>query len=314
VSVSSADPLIGAYAAELRLLRKLSAHTCDAYVGDVLSFAAFLEPAAGAHAPKPATRSFPHLVAASNGDIVRFVMKLTGKNAYTAASVRRKLSALQSFYEYLRRSGRRPDNPATDVPVPKLAQRLPQVLEPQDVSRLLRVRAAGQPQLQRLRDAAIMELLYASGIRRGEAAALNLEDIDLAKRTLRVTGKRNKQRLVLINNTAADALRAYLSVRPRTSDPALFVGRSKRRLSDHQIWVIFGTFVKLSGIGKKATPHVMRHSFATHLLENGADLMTIKELLGHASLATTQIYTNLSLQHMRSTYDKAHPRDKDRAR
>jgi integrase/recombinase XerC len=120
----------------------------------------------------------------------------------------------------------------------------------------------------------------------------------------------NKQRTVLINDAAAEAMRQYLGHRPRTNDDAFFVGRRGRRLGVRAIWSVVKTVEKLSGLSLHATPHVMRHSFATHLLENGADLMTIKELLGHESLATTQIYTNVSVEHTRKTDDSAHPRDK----
>ncbi|MBD5657695.1 MAG: tyrosine-type recombinase/integrase, partial [Candidatus Eremiobacteraeota bacterium] len=132
----------------------------------------------------------------------------------------------------------------------------------------------------------------------------------LDRRAMRVTGKGNKQRTVLINVAAADAMRAYLGHRPRTSDEAFFVGRRGLRMGVRAIWVVVKTIERLSGLTVHVSPHVMRHSFATHLLENGADLMTIKELLGHESLATTQIYTNVSIEHMRSTYDRSHPRDK----
>ncbi|MBV8246547.1 MAG: tyrosine-type recombinase/integrase [Candidatus Eremiobacteraeota bacterium] len=174
----------------------------------------------------------------------------------------------------------------------------------------MRTRVAIKDNVQRLRDIAIMELLYASGIRRAELVGLNLSDVDLERRVMRVVGKGNKQRMVFINRAASDAIRNYLGVRPRTVDEALFLSRRKQRLSHRQAWVVFRTFAQLSGLTKHVTPHVMRHSFATHLLENGADIMTIKELLGHESLSTTQIYTNVSLEHMRRSYEEAHPRDR----
>jgi len=183
-----------------------------------------------------------------------------------------------------------------------------------DVTRLLRTRIAGKTEFQRLRDVAIMELLYASGIRRAELVGLNLSDVDLERRRMRVIGKGNKQRTVFINHAAADAIRNYLGVRPRTSDEALFLSRRKQRLSHRQAWVVFRDFAQIAGLTMHVTPHVMRHSFATHLLENGADIMTIKELLGHESLSTTQIYTNVSLEHMRRSYEEAHPRDRTEER
>ncbi len=180
-----------------------------------------------------------------------------------------------------------------------------------EVTRLLKTRpAAGKSEFQLRRDVAMMELLYASGIRRAELVGLNLSDVDLDRRVMRVIGKGNKQRTVFMNQTAADAIRIYLGVRPRTADEALFLSRRKSRLSHRQAWVVFREYAQLSGLQKHVTPHVMRHSFATHLLENGVDIVTIKELLGHESLSTTQIYTNVSLEHMRRSYEEGHPRDR----
>jgi site-specific recombinase XerD len=259
----------------------------------------------------PKTARFVKLAKADTSDIRRFVMELMGPRKYTATSVRRKIAALRSFFSLQKREGRRSDNPAQDVPPPKAAKRLPQVMSEAEVSKLLRIKVAGKDPIQKLRNAAIMELLYASGIRRAELVGLNLSDVDLDRRLMRVIGKGNKQRTVFINQAAADAIRSYLNVRPRSSDEGLFLSRRKTRLSHRQAWVIFREFAQLAGLVKHVTPHVMRHSFATHLLENGADLMTIKELLGHESLSTTQIYTNVSLEHMRRNYEEAHPRDRN---
>ena len=292
---SPTDPVIAAYALELRLGRNLSPRTCEAYARDVEQFTAFLE------------RDAP---SATTSEIRRFVMHLMGERAYGAVAVRRKLASLRSFFEYVRREGMRSDNPARYVPSPKAEKRLPKVLSEGEVEKLLHTTVAGRTDFQRLRDRAIMELLYASGIRRAELVGLDLADVDLERRIMRVTGKGSKQRVVLITDAAAEAMRAYLGVRPRTSDEGFFLSRRKQRLSHRMMWEIFNTFVRLSGLAKHATPHVMRHSFATHLLENGADIMTIKELLGHESLATTQIYTNVSLEHIRRSYDNAHPRQR----
>jgi site-specific recombinase XerD len=157
-------------------------------------------------------------------------------------------------------------------------------------------------------------LLYASGVRRAEVVSMNLEDVDLSTRTIRIMGKGRKQRLVIINRTTADAFRDYLNVRPASKDSAFFLGQTKRRLSTRHLWEIFHRIHTLSGISPKASPHTLRHSFATHLLEHGVDLITIQELLGHESVATTQIYTNVSYEHKKRAYDEAHPRDRDKQR
>lgn len=299
-----ADPTIAEFAAYLRLERGQSARTSEEYARDVELFGLYLEPG------HPRTAPFLRLGQTTASDIRRFVMELMGPRKYTPVSVRRKLAALRAYFALQKREARRPDNPAADVPPPKAPKRLPQVMSEPEVVTLLGARRAGKSDFQRLRDVAMMELLYASGIRRAELVGLNVSDVDLERRTMRVIGKGNKQRMVFLNVAAAEAIRAYLGVRPRTTDEALFVSRRKSRLSHRQAWVIFREFAQLSGLTKHVTPHVMRHSFATHLLENGVDIVTIKELLGHESLATTQIYTNVSLEHMRRSYEQAHPRDR----
>ncbi|HMD02143.1 MAG TPA: site-specific tyrosine recombinase/integron integrase [Candidatus Baltobacteraceae bacterium] len=288
------DPLIEAHRAYLQLERGRSALTVEAYGRDLELFKRFLRGAIRDAKPT---------------DIRRFIVELSGARNYSMVSVRRKLSSLKSFYKYLKTEGIRDDDPAVHIPAPKVERRLPKVLPVRDVARLLHTRVAGRSDSQRLRDNAIMELLYASGIRRAEVARIDVNDIDLQRRTIRINGKGRKQRLVVINHTAAAAIDAYLRVRPRAHDEALFLGRTGKRLSPRHIWHIFHTIYKLSGIRLHASPHTLRHSFATHLLENGVDLITIQELLGHESVATTQIYTNLSMDHKRRAYDEAHPRD-----
>jgi site-specific recombinase XerD len=291
-----ADATIAAFVNELHYARGRSPRTCEAYARDLELFAAFT----GTGVAK-----------AERSDVKAFVLELAGKRRYMPAAIRRKLVALRRFYRYLVVEGVRSDDPTVGIDPPKLPKRLPVVLREDDVARLLRTPApAGRTEFQKYRDRAILEVLYASGIRRAEVASLDLADVDLERRIMRVTGKGNKQRTVLINEAAADAMRAYLGYRPRTNAAAFFIGRRGERLGVRAIWEIVRTIERLSGLTVHATPHVMRHSFATHLLENGADLMTIKELLGHESLATTQIYTNVSVEHMRKTYDAAHPRDR----
>jgi len=291
-----ADPAIAAFINELLYARGRSPRTCEAYARDLEFLAKFIG---------------RDVATAQRAEIKAFVLDLAGKRRYQPAAIRRKLVALRRFFRYLIVEGRREDDPMVGIDAPKLPKRLPVVLKEDDVATLLRTAPpAGRTEFQRLRDRAILETLYASGIRRAEIASLNLHDVDLDRRVMRVVGKGNKQRTVLINESAADAMRLYLAHRPRTSDDAFFVGRRGVRLGVRAVWTIVKTVEKLSGLSVHATPHVMRHSFATHLLENGADIMTIKELLGHESLATTQIYTNVSVEHMRKTYDDAHPRDK----
>ena len=152
-------------------------------------------------------------------------------------------------------------------------------------------------------------MLYATGIRRAELVGLDVADIDFQRQTARVIGKGNKERYVFFNKASAEALKRYLEVRPPTHDGALFVGRQGQRLSYPQVGNVFRLYVELSGLEGKITPHTLRHSFATHLHQRGVDLMTIKDLLGHESVSTTQIYAKVTLEHMRQAYEEAHPRD-----
>jgi len=232
----------------------------------------------------------------------------------SAAAMRRKLAVLRRFFRYMKREGYRADNPALDITYIRLPKRLPKAIPVNDVMKLIGTRPpAGQPELRWRRDIAILELLYASGMRRAELVGIDVSDVDFSNRTIRVIGKGNKQRTVLFNHATSDALEAYLRVRPRCRDGALFVSRQKRRLSYQQVGRVFAAYVALSGLEGKITPHTMRHSVATHLHKSGVDLMTIKEFLGHASIQTTQIYAEMTLDHVRRSYDKHHPRDRAEA-
>ena len=161
------------------------------------------------------------------------------------------------------------------------------------------------------RDHAIFELMYAAGVRIAELVGLSIGDVDRERRVMRVTGKGNKQRMVLMNKTALRALNRYLNCRPHCQTEALFVSKRGGRLTARAVRYQFAAFKQAAGIERAASPHTLRHSFATHMLERGADLMVIKELLGHENLSTTQIYTNVSMEHVRQTYEDSHPRDKE---
>ncbi|HZV80152.1 MAG TPA: site-specific tyrosine recombinase/integron integrase [Candidatus Binatus sp.] len=310
-SVFPSDPLIVEWAGSLHG-RGRSPLSVAAYAGDVELFGAFL-----AKAPRKESahgKPWPLLVKAARSDLIRFIQELMANRGYSGSAVRRKIAALRSFYRFLRREGKRTDDPTTDLEPPKRDKLLPKVLKEPDVTRLLRTASGWKTDWLRVRDRAIMELLYASGMRRAEIASIKLSDVDLQTRTIRVMGKGRKQRLVLINRTTASAIQTYLGVRPRASDESLFVGHSGQGLSSRHVWEIFRRIHAMSGVKAPASPHTLRHSFATHLLEHGVDLVTIQELLGHASVATTQIYTNVSMDHKRRAYDEAHPRDRQKER
>ena len=302
------DPLILDLTAYLTLQRDRSELTADAYARDVSEFGAWLKKLPASETPMG--KHYPELRDATTRDVNRYVMSMMDRGL-NGATVRRKLSSVKALYKWMKWEHLRDDDPAADVPGPKVKPKTPHHLEIKDVDKLLRVKPlASRTPAQRLRDHAIMELLYASGMRRAEVAGINVSSVNLVGRTIHVIGKGDKPRLVVINNTTVEAIKRYLAVRPRTTDEALFVGRSGKRLTPKHIWYIFREIYMLSGVETKAVPHTMRHSFATHLLENGASLETVRSLLGHQSLATTGMYLSVTMKFKKEQYDQAHPRDR----
>jgi len=225
-------------------------------------------------------------------------------------SIARKLSAIRSFFRFLVREEILPTNPLEKASSPKLDKRLPEFLTVEEMKRLLETPDAATPQGQR--DLAFLELLYASGLRVSELVKLNLEQVNLDTREIRVWGKGSKERLVLMGEPAASALTAYLEQgrnellgEKRTS--ALFLNRYGGRLTERSVQSILQEHADIAGIGKRVHPHMLRHTFATHLLDGGADLRVVQELLGHASLSSTQIYTHVSKSQAKKVYLSAHP-------
>ena len=226
-------------------------------------------------------------------------------------TIARKVASLRSFYRFLIREGIVSDNPAADLTVPRLEKRLPTFLDEDQVARLLGAPDPAEPAGRR--DRAILEMLYSTGVRISELAALSLEDVDLIGEVAQVKGKGKKERLVPLGGPAVQALRDYLEVRTRvaqrrrTNRRALFVNKAGGRLSDRGIRRIFHKYARRVGLPDKVSPHTLRHSFATHMLNRGADLRSVQELLGHAQLATTQVYTHVSQSQARKIYQSAHP-------
>jgi site-specific recombinase XerD len=306
------DPVVADYAVHVAMELRRAPRTVHEYARDVEIFGAFLagRDAAGEDG-EPFRGPFGNVfVKADASALRRFIIELT-RQRYSAAGIRRKLAVLRGFFGFLKREGKRRDNPALDIANIKLPQRLPKALDVSEVLRLIATRPpAGEPEERWRRDVAILELLYASGVRRAELVGINVADVSFEDRTIRVIGKGNKERIVFFNEATERALQAYLRVRPRCPDGALFVSRQNRRLSYQQAGKIFATYVKLSGLEGKITPHTMRHSVATHLHKDGVDLMTIKDFLGHESVQTTQIYAKMTLEHVRKAYREHHPRDR----
>ncbi len=225
------------------------------------------------------------------------------------SSISRKLSAIRTFYRYLNREGILSDNPARLISTPKREQRLPAVLTVDDAMLLMESPKSADGTW--LRDRAVLETLYSTGIRASELVGMNVEDVSRQERLIRIRGKGRKERIVPIGRKALDAIDAYLAdVRRRSITTAVFTGPAGKRLTARTVQRILENHRKKLGLAQKASPHTLRHSFATHMLESGADLRALQELLGHASLSTTQRYTHLNLDSLMETYDRAHPRAK----
>jgi integrase/recombinase XerC len=230
-------------------------------------------------------------------------------------TIQRELSSIRSFYRYLMRLKQVGHNPALEVKAPKTAKKLPRTCDTEQIERLLKSNDPGD-ELQ-LRDLAMFELMYSSGLRLAELASLDLQDIDMHQRQLVVTGKGNKRRQLPVGRKAVEAINRWLSVRglylKEADQQALFISKNGSRLSHRSIQSRLNQLNKSRNPGLHLSPHVLRHSFATHLLESSADLRAVQELLGHADISTTQIYTHLDFQHLAQVYDKAHPRAKKKS-
>ncbi len=223
-------------------------------------------------------------------------------------SLQRKLSSLRSFYNFLIRKRKLKNNPALDIRAPKGAKKLPDTLDTDTLSQLLNI---PPDSILAIRDRAIMELFYSSGLRLSELADLNLVSIDLQERSLRATGKGDKERLLPIGRKAIEALELWLAKRDnmaKSDETALFVSMRGKRISTRSIQERLNYWRKKQGLEQHIHPHKLRHSFASHILESSGDLRAVQELLGHADISTTQIYTHLDFQHLANVYDKAHPR------
>ena len=226
------------------------------------------------------------------------------------STIHRKLSAIQSFCRFLFREQLLNQHPKHVLILPKKEQRLPKSLKPQDMANLIESQTEDQPD----RDRAILELLYACGLRVSECQSLLLEDIYMEKARLVVNGKRNKKRMIPIGTAALESIKTYIQgerkvmERPFLQEKALFLNRSGKPLSRQTLFAIVKKHVKISGVNPQTSPHTFRHSFATHILEGGADIREVQEMLGHADISTTQLYTRVTTDHLKRVYANAHPR------
>jgi integrase/recombinase XerC len=289
---------IGDFLDYLTYERNVSPNTVEAYRDDLESFFRFL-----CNDYLTMARDLIDLRKIDHLGVRSYLAHLARKKL-SRSSTARHLSALRSFFKYLMREGVVEANPARTVATPKREKHLPAVLQTADVALLLE-----QPDDSPLgiRDRAWLELLYASGLRISELVAIDIDDIELRARLVKVRGKGSKERIVPFGSKAEAALRTYLAIRTE-DDPALFLNYRGQRITTRSVRRLFEGYVRAASLRAGVSPHTLRHSFATHLLNSGADLRGIQELLGHASLSTTQKYTHLNDAQLIAVYKKAHPR------
>ncbi len=276
--------------------RRMAAHTLDSYRRDLARIVAFCD--------KNDVMDWPQL----GSEQVRRFAASEYRRGQAPRSIQRRLSALRSFCKFLLREAVISANPASDVQAPKAPKHLPATLDVDQMNQLLSFRT---DETLGVRDQAIMELFYSSGLRLSELTGLDLEDLDLRDRTVRVLGKGSRARILPVGRYAVTALERWLVERatlPAVDQKAVFISARGRRIGARSVQTRIAAWAKLRGLPVHVHPHMFRHSFATHLLESSQDLRGVQELLGHANIATTQIYTHLDFQHLARIYDAAHPR------
>ncbi len=295
-------PAIAAFAEYILKQRGYSVHTASAYRRDLEQFAEYLgERDAEARNTKPEQVTRDH-IRSFLGDLAR--------HGLNKSSVARKLASLRAFFGYLDSMGLIQNNPSTVVAGPKLEKRLPKYLHESEINRSIRAIDSGSD--AGVRNRAILELFYGTGMRLSELVGLDIADIDFSGGTVRVSGKGGKQRIMPLGRTTTRELRSYLEIRgrfsPATQDKALFLNVRGERISARGVQLLVKKTLAEGSEKRRLSPHMLRHSFATHLLDHGADLQAVKELLGHASLSTTQTYTHLTRDRLKQVYRQAHPR------
>ena len=328
------NPLISEFLNYLKFERHFSPHTAKCYSADLSQFCAFLANGVGsgparyggdAAVASQATPTHPQAATAvldttdmkqkllriEADDVRRFLAHL-GKQDYSKSTTARKLATLRSFYKFCLRRGYVANNPLATIRTPKQEKRLPKFLEVDQITKLLNT--PDDSTILGARDKAMFEVLYSTGMRVSELVDLNRTDLDEMAQCVRVRGKGKKQRTSPIGPTALGAVRKYLHLRdtdPRSAtfdQEAMFVNKHGKRLSTRSVRRKLDKYLAEAGLDSSVSPHTLRHSFATHMLNNGADLRGVQELLGHQSISTTQVYTHLTSARLKSTYDEAHPR------
>ena len=289
------------YLDHLRHERRLSPHTVSNYQRDLQRLQEYCQAAGIAHWRQLDSHQLRAFVAKRH------------RNGLNGRSLQRELSAMRQFFEFLVREGVVKANPVQGISAPKAQKKLPNAMDVDQVSRLLQPDSSANEAADSLvvRDLAMLELMYSSGLRLAELLSLNVGDIDVRDHTVPVTGKGSKTRIVPVGSQAISALQRWLTLRPQLAaegERALFVSRRGSRLSPRSVQQRFHQWGIKQGLDSRLHPHRLRHSFASHILESSGDLRAVQELLGHADISTTQIYTHLDFQHLAKVYDKAHPR------
>ncbi|HQY88811.1 MAG TPA: tyrosine recombinase XerC [Tepidisphaeraceae bacterium] len=313
--IAQASPLVRGFLDYLKYERHFSDYTVRSYGADLIQFCQFLRSEIGstfrANAPRTDGDTDAQVCGADTRVFREFLSYLYAQN-YTKSTTARKLATLRSFSKFLIRKGKMSTNPLATIRTPKQEKRLPKCLDLEQVQRLLE--APGEGDILSVRDKAMLEILYSSGIRVSELVGLEIADIDLEEGVLRVRGKGRKDRLTPIGSQAIAAVRRYYAMReatgrlPLEANSRVFLNKHGQSLSTRSVRRKLDKYLAIAGLDPGISPHTLRHSFATHLLNNGADLRSVQELLGHQSLSTTQVYTHLTTRKIKESYDRAHPR------
>ncbi len=321
--MASHHPLVAKFLGYLADERNFSEYTERCYGLDLSQYLGFLREsngvkadaaaeAAAVQSPNPSGKdTVTNLILGADQEQIRSYLAQMAKQNYSPATMARKIATLRSFHKWMERAGLVTKNPMTVIRTPRQPRRLPKAITVDQVEALLHA-PEGSDTLG-ARDRAILETMYSTGVRVSEVVALNIGDLSLGERQLRIRGKGKRERIVPLGQQAMDALQVYLQRLEADRGPAppetpLFVNKHATRLSSRSVRRKVSKYLKVAGLDPDISPHTIRHSFATHLLDNGADLRAVQELLGHQSLSSTQVYTHLSTGRMREAYDRAHPR------
>ena len=304
------DRTISSFLQHLLVEKGFSQNTCDAYRNDLSQFSEFLDRNGGG----PGTSSDTFDWKLVDIDILnRYIAHLKDRKGYRNATTARKVASVKSFFGFMAENGIVTEDPTESLGTPKVGRSLPKYLTEEEITKLLEVSyKPGTNEGQR--DAVIMELLYATGLRVGELVSLNVSDVNVEESYIRCLGKGSKERIVHLYPKALQELVKYMKnarqamLGNRKQEPALFINHRGERLTRQWVWSILKNYAQAAGIKSSITPHTLRHSFATHLLQNGASLRHVQELLGHSSISTTQVYTHLTSPYVREEYEKSHPR------